>query len=389
MTQRWRNDSEKRKVRVDRTLIEMICLDMQPISVVEDTGFRNLMKEVAPDYSLPSRRDIRSKLLPNLYDEISTSIKEDLNRLSCIGLTTEHWTSRAKDAYMVVTAHGLTDNFEAHDVCLDIKYVPESHTAQNIAEELQASVEKWLPELKSKPIYITADNASNMVAALNSLPSNYTPLGCFVRTLDLTVDDALKEFPAANRVISKCQNIGSHFSRSVKSKEALTNMQKAMNMPELKLKTQCETRWNSTFYMLERIIDIKRPLNAVISNLSAVNGLNQYEWSIIDSYVNSLRPLEQATKIMSATRYCTISMVIPVVRSFAVHYGTATELILMRVVLGAEMVEGHRNWMNIGRFILVHRDSYPRRDPYSYFLSTHGTSYSYRNVSAANQLQRH
>ena len=46
MTPRWRNDSEKRKMKADRALIEVIRFDMQPVSVVEDAGFRNLMKEV-------------------------------------------------------------------------------------------------------------------------------------------------------------------------------------------------------------------------------------------------------------------------------------------------------------------------------------------------------
>ena len=143
------------------------------MSIVEDIGFRNLMKEVAPDYCLPTRRDIREKMIPDLYDETSATITNILEKLPCVGLTTDHWTSNAKDAYMSVTAHGLSENFDVHDVCLDIKYVPESHTAKNIADEILKSVDNWLPELLKKPIFVTSDNASNMGLALNSVPSNY------------------------------------------------------------------------------------------------------------------------------------------------------------------------------------------------------------------------
>ena len=90
-------------------------------------------------------------------------------------------------------------------------------------------------------------------------------------------------------------------------------------MPEHILITQCETRWNSTFYMLERIVDFKAPLNAVLSNISSVSGLSSYEWSIVESYVEALRPLEQGTKILSGTRYFTISMVISVLNSIFDH----------------------------------------------------------------------
>ena len=93
----------------------------------------------------------------------------------------------------------------------------------------------------------------------------------------------------------------------------------ALNMPEHILITQCETRWNSIFYKLERIVDFKAPLNAVLSNISSVSGLSSYEWSIVESYVEALRPLEQGTKIMSGTRYSTIPMVISVLNSIFDH----------------------------------------------------------------------
>ena len=90
-------------------------------------------------------------------------------------------------------------------------------------------------------------------------------------------------------------------------------------MPEHILITQCQTPWNSTFYLLERIVDFKAPLNAVLSNISSVSGLSSYEWSIVEGYVEALRPLEQGTKKLPGTRYSTIPMVISVLKSIFDH----------------------------------------------------------------------
>jgi len=45
----------------------MIAQDLQPLSVVEDSGFREFIKALDPRYTLPSRSQIRNKLLPGEY----------------------------------------------------------------------------------------------------------------------------------------------------------------------------------------------------------------------------------------------------------------------------------------------------------------------------------
>ena len=92
-------------------------------------------------------------------------------------------------------------------------------------------------------------------------------------------------------------------------------MQKKLNMPELKLKIECATRWNSTYYMMERLVSQKVPLNAVLATNTCVTNLTPHEWQVAEEYVSALRPLEQATKIISATKYATISMIIPMLNS--------------------------------------------------------------------------
>nr|CAI5826930.1 unnamed protein product [Callosobruchus analis] len=42
----------------------MITLDNQPLSIVENTSFRNLMRKVKPKYDMPGRKHFTEKIVP-------------------------------------------------------------------------------------------------------------------------------------------------------------------------------------------------------------------------------------------------------------------------------------------------------------------------------------
>ena len=49
-----------------------------------------------------------------------------------------------------------------------------------------------------------------------------------------------------------------------------------MNMTEMKLLQDCPTRWNSTFYMLERLVQLRWPVIAVLSDDSVSKRSDRY-----------------------------------------------------------------------------------------------------------------
>ena len=75
----------------------MIALDGQPISVVEDPGFINLINSLEPCYKIPSRK----YLTDNLFPRIITGVKAELNKLlhtpeedvKHYGFTTDIWST--------------------------------------------------------------------------------------------------------------------------------------------------------------------------------------------------------------------------------------------------------------------------------------------------------
>jgi len=90
---------------------------------------------------------------------------------------------------------------------------------------------------------------------------------CVAHTLNLIVNDAITSNEELLNVLKKCRALVGHFKHSVSASTKLKEIQNQMNVPELKVKQDVSTRWNSSLIMLERLIQIKAPLSAAITFL--------------------------------------------------------------------------------------------------------------------------
>lgn len=77
-----------------------------------------------------------------------------------------------------------------------------------------------------------------------------------------------------------------------------------MNLDVIKLKQDVQTRWNSSFYMLRRLLRTKVPLSATLPLLtSPPPSLNAEEWLIIEDCVALLEPMEKVMSVLSGESY--------------------------------------------------------------------------------------
>lgn len=88
-------------------------------------------------------------------------------------------------------------------------------------------------------------------------------------------------------------------------------IQERLNHPKLTVFQDCVTRWNSTFYMMERYLKIKDSLS-IYSNNHSIPGILPEEWKIMEDCVDLLRPFEEGTRELSNSN-ALISSVIPLI----------------------------------------------------------------------------
>ncbi|KAM4018541.1 deformed epidermal autoregulatory factor 1 homolog isoform 2-T2 [Anomaloglossus baeobatrachus] len=289
-----------KQASLDEELTAMIARDFQPLSIVEDNGFRKLISSLNPIYVIPSRKTISQTVLPRMYNRERDSLQERIKSASAVCLTTDCWTSRTTTAFISVTCHYI-ENYKMVSSLLECVELCESHTADNLAEELLRIAKNW--QIESKVICCVTDNAANITKAIKILNWAHNP--CLAHTINLIVRDSMKVMMPT---LDKVKSIVEFFHRSTIATEKLKSTQRQMSMPELKLKQDCETRWNSTYYMLKRVLESKDAIIYTLAIISApVETLNQEEWKEVGEACAVLEPFEQVTVEISAERYVTSS----------------------------------------------------------------------------------
>ena len=125
--------------KLDNALVDMIALDIQPTSIVEDEGFLKFIKAIDTRYEPPSRRTIMRSTLPQRYESIKDSLMSQLGSVEYYAITSDLWTSCHTIGYITVTCHFIDTSWHLHSKVLATTNLSKDHTAENIADELKVA----------------------------------------------------------------------------------------------------------------------------------------------------------------------------------------------------------------------------------------------------------
>lgn len=124
----WTIDSE-RSLKIHKKIGLMMAIDLQPFSLVENKGFRDLLHELEPRYEIPSRNYFRDRILPDIFKLLKANVSSAIAGAPAISFTTDMWTSQcAMDSYMSVTAHWISEDFNRKSALLICEHFEGPHT---------------------------------------------------------------------------------------------------------------------------------------------------------------------------------------------------------------------------------------------------------------------
>ncbi|KAK0139038.1 Zinc finger BED domain-containing protein 1 [Merluccius polli] len=258
-----------RKQELDEALVSMIVKDTQPFSIVEDVGFRAFVSKLDPNYVIPTRQALKA-----MVEAKCESAKEK---------------AKAKVE----------------------KAFPQSHTAENIARVKASLMEEW--GITNKVTCMVTDGAPNMVACVRELKLRHHI--CIAHTLNLIVKKALDQNPVFSGIRAKARKLVGFFRSSTTAKEKLTQVQLHLGMAKLKLMQEVETRWNSTYLMLQRLVELREPVGAALAGLQHdMPMITSDEFSIVGGCLSLLSPFYDATVELSAEENVSASKVVPLMK---------------------------------------------------------------------------
>ena len=270
--------SSSRHKKITKKIAGVLIHDFQPYSFVEDRGFKELMEELEPHYEIPHRTTFCRSVIPTIYEEVKEQVKSKVVDLqqqkNKVALTTDMWTSEVNEAYLRLSCHYLPQEVELVSVCLAVEHFTGWHTGINIASGMRHILSDYAID-QSTVSAVIVDNASNVDLALWVV--EWRSRHCFGHTFHLAINDGLKMSPGVQDMIKSAKAIVAFFHRSTKATEKLKELQVQLKLPGYTVITDCPTRWNSTYYMLQWLMEQKAAITGCVVQLEIHEQVSQFQ----------------------------------------------------------------------------------------------------------------
>ncbi|KAK7898280.1 hypothetical protein WMY93_019133 [Mugilogobius chulae] len=198
---------------VTRYLVE----ELVPFQTVEKPSFKSMLRKFDKQYDLPGKSFFSETAVPQTYEAVRGKVLKEIKKIKHFSATTDMWSSVGMTPYICLTVHYLTEDWKLKSLCLQTAFMPQNHTAENLAEVLQSAFSEWSLD-KNKLTCITTDNGANIVAAVRKM--DWPWLNCFGHNLHLAVTNAVsstKERTA--RALGVCHTLVSAFSPELAEEE--------------------------------------------------------------------------------------------------------------------------------------------------------------------------
>jgi hypothetical protein len=320
-----------------------IAMEDMPLDTVENERFREMIAAHDADAKPIHNRKVHEKIRyfeTNIHAAITKSLSVDGQ---WVALTTDHWTSIAKQSYCGMTAHWIDSDFNMHNKTLGCWLHEGNSITNSLRDEFLLNLFTRYKFDKLNIVAVVSDTTGNMNKFGMKLQEQNIPhIYCTDHVIQLTAKKAyMDEFyniahggaagndndddedlpPAHNNLqaeistMAKARTLVEFFSRSNQSTEALKKQQAAMNHYSDKVPVgvivDVVTRWWSTWSMCNRLLHLKNALQALEHDgaIPPDKILLSDDWDVIKEVSDLLLPFKSAQKLLEGEKYVTISWI--------------------------------------------------------------------------------
>ena len=138
-------------------LLNMLLEDMQPIAIVERSGFQKFCARFLPHVSLPSRRTL-TRQVSDAYKTSKQEMIAELQNVKHVSCTADLWSSHNR-SFIGMTVHYINPlNVERVSHTLLCRRFENSHTGEVIAKTVAVVLKEF--QIVDKMVDIVTDNAA-------------------------------------------------------------------------------------------------------------------------------------------------------------------------------------------------------------------------------------
>ncbi|CAD0046447.1 unnamed protein product [Aureobasidium pullulans] len=213
---------------------------------------------------------------------------------SKVTLSFDIWTAGNKLPLLGIVAHYIDYNYELKVVLLALLEINGSHSGENIAAHLLSVIERF--NLCNKLGFFMADNASSNDKALKILKQSISTIDpqntVFVVSTTDEIDEDVAQFAALIRTAEEEKRL--HYWRLSSSSKTVAGDNSAL----YQVVRDGGVRWNSTFAMIERLIQLRDPVDYYAQREGRLNShikedtLTSDDWKDLADFKELLEPLK-------------------------------------------------------------------------------------------------
>jgi len=308
------NFSDSSNAESQECLLHWIIDAYQPLATVQRDSFRKYVHSLNKKALVIGEDKIRS-MLSTKYFDTQQQITNILKGKS-VSLTTDAWTSIAKEGYVTCTLHFIEPlTWTIHYFSMGIFKKDGTSTAVDVvryAEEHMTKFNITYPQLTC----IVTDTEATMIAVSRLFKGKSTEAegatawhGCIDHKLELVTKLAFKDIPESLGTMTACCAIVTFFNSSTQATDKLKDKTKARLGVALTVIQDVVTRWWSTYSMCERLLRLKTVLTVMHLEGNMRLFLTEQQWAIVHDMAELLKPFMIAQRLLEGQLYVTISLI--------------------------------------------------------------------------------
>ncbi|CAL5429095.1 unnamed protein product [Camellia sinensis] len=302
-------------------LAQMIVKDELPFRFVEREGFRHFCSVMQPNFRKLSRITVARDCVTLFSNEKKKLRNLFMKSNQRICLTTDSWTSLQNVSYMCLTAHFIDKDWKLHKRILSFCVI-SSHKGEAIGRAVEACLIDWGIE---KLCTLTVDNASANDVALAYLKRKFSKksdafilkgeffhMRCCAHIINLIVKDGLNEIKGSvTRIRDAVKYVRSSPQREQRFKSCV---EKERINHKSSLCLDVQTRWNSTFLMLNTALKFQKAFERLEDEdphfCLELNDIppTTKDWDDARHFTSFLEKFYDATVHLSGSLYITSTM---------------------------------------------------------------------------------
>ena len=294
--------SYEKQTEQDERFLKIIINNSRAFCLGESVEFQHFIDGFGTDYKCMNGDKVHDEIIKKLQPA-KLEIQKELNEVKDIAITLDCWEDTNGTHILAVKAHYIDNDWKLQNRLLDVVGISAVKiTGEVIQFKLLKIFENF--NIQEKVFFCSKDGGSIEASAIKNL--NIPSHTCGQHKLNSILKNIVSKNSTIKELIQKV-SIVSFLFRKGKPWRKFKKLQEERNLQPLKLIRSVKTRFNYSYYMIKRLIQLKQPVIELTEDwddLCASSKIkppifSKEDWELLEDLLKILEQFETSMLLLS------------------------------------------------------------------------------------------